>query len=484
MPFLASLTLSLWTPLLGVCIIVGGVAVLIGLRNLRLARDVREKADEFHSLIDATPDAFVSIDEEAHVTEWNPRAEAMFGWSRADAMGRSLDEMIVPSEHRGEFRQELAKYVATGSANFIHSRIEAVAMHRSGRHVPVEVSVAPVKPNGHYVINAFICDVSERKEAEAALREAEERFRRAFSDSGIGMAISSPEGRWIAFNTALGELTGYPPDKLLGMRFSDITHPDDYRHDGDVFAELVSGARDVFQGERRYIHADGHHFWVALTVSAIRDETGKTLHLVAQLEDVTERHMAAEALAHQALHDPLTGLPNRTLFDDRASVAVERLRREGGAFAVLFVDLDHFKQVNDGMGHETGDQVLVSVARRLGTLLRGTDTAARFGGDEFTLLCEGVEETAAKNIAGRIVRAFERPFEIDGKDISVGASVGIVLVTDPSEGIQLALRHADAAMYAAKSEGRARWAFYHQASGNGAREHATKAAAGETATNP
>jgi diguanylate cyclase (GGDEF)-like protein len=165
-------------------------------------------------------------------------------------------------------------------------------------------------------------------------------------------------------------------------------------------------------------------------------------------------------LAYKALHDPLTGLPNRTLFDDRARTALARLRRYGGSLAIFFIDLDRFKPVNDSLGHAAGDSLLVAVAQRLRGLLRVTDTASRFGGDEFTLICEDVGEGAAEAIAERVIEAFAKPFEIGPYDCFLSASIGVVLTRDAAADVADLLRKADMAMYDAKESGRARWVQY------------------------
>ena len=437
-------------------------AAVVSIPLQRHVARLGKRAAGFVSLVDAAQDAFIALDDGVRVAEWSPRAELLFGWPREEAVGREVADLIGPAEGRDELRQAFRGSAAAGWDEPFERHAEAVVAHRSGRRFPVEMTLAPVWEDGRCVVNAFLQDVSERRQAEGALREAEERFRRAFSDSAIGMAIASPEGRWIAFNTALGKLTGHPPEKLLGMRFSDIIHPEDGDDDAEMFGGLVAGERDVLQGERRFIHADGHLVWVGMTVSAIRDESGKTLYLVAQMQDVTERRGTEARLEHQALHDALTGLPNRILFDDRATRARERLRRGGEPFALLFVDLDRFKQMNDKRGHEFGDRLLVAAGERLTRVLRATDTAARFGGDEFTLLCEGVDDEGARHIGNRIVEAFDEPFGDPGDPVRLTASVGMCVVRDPEIDLKRAMRQADAAMYAAKSHGRARWALYRE----------------------
>jgi diguanylate cyclase (GGDEF)-like protein len=177
------------------------------------------------------------------------------------------------------------------------------------------------------------------------------------------------------------------------------------------------------------------------------------------MQDVTERKRTEARLAHQAMHDPLTGLPNRTLFTDRMQLAKARLER-GGSLALLFCDLDDFKEINDGFGHEAGDRILIQVADRLRSILRPSDTVSRFGGDEFALLCEALETGAAERIAARIAEAFSAPFVIDGREVSLSVSTGIVLTSDPEVDPDRLMGDADLAMYAAKQRGGARHAVF------------------------
>jgi diguanylate cyclase (GGDEF)-like protein len=177
------------------------------------------------------------------------------------------------------------------------------------------------------------------------------------------------------------------------------------------------------------------------------------------MQDITERKTAEARLSHQALHDPLTGLPNRTLFADRMLIARARLRR-GGSLAVLFLDLDDFKAVNDRLGHESGDHVLTEISGRLSSVLRPSDTIARLGGDEFAVLCDGVDERGATAIAERLAGALRRPLRISGGELSMTASTGIVVTGDPDRDGDSLLREADAAMYVAKRSGGARYIVF------------------------
>jgi diguanylate cyclase (GGDEF)-like protein/PAS domain S-box-containing protein len=307
-------------------------------------------------------------------------------------------------------------------------------------------------------LRARMREAAERTES---LREAEERFRRAFDDAAIGMALVSLEGRWLRVNHALAEITGYERTRLDGMSFAEITHPDDLEADLEALEQMIKGGRANFQTEKRYVHAQGHIVWVQLNVTVVRDRRGRPLHLISQMQDVTERKQAEAQLAHQALHDPLTGLANRLVLRDRLQVALNRLPHQRAAVAVLLVDLDRFKLVNDSLGHDAGDRVLVEAAARIGEQLRPTDTLARLGADEFAILCDDVsDEQAATVVADRVSEALSQPIALGGREVFLTSSVGIRVTRDADADPDDVLREADAAMYRAKERGRSRHAIF------------------------
>jgi diguanylate cyclase (GGDEF)-like protein/PAS domain S-box-containing protein len=345
----------------------------------------------------------------------------------------------------------------------IGQRRTVPALHRDGGELMVEVSLAAQPAGDSYVFYAFLHDVSNRMQSERALREAEERFRSAFDDAAVGMSIVSAEGRWLRVNQALSDITGYSQARLTRMGFADITHPDDLGEDLGALDDLINGSRERYTAEKRYRHADGHTVWIALSVSTVRGEHGELLYLISQMQDITERKAAEARLAHQALHDPLTGLPNRTLFSDRMMVARARLRR-GGTIGILYCDLDGFKDINDRYGHETGDRVLTEGAGRLSSVVRPSDTIARLGGDEFAILCEGIDERGAVAVADRISDALKAPIRVPAGPLTIGASIGIVITEDADLRPDALLHSADSAMYAAKRAGGSRYAIVRDAS--------------------
>jgi diguanylate cyclase (GGDEF)-like protein/PAS domain S-box-containing protein len=434
--------------------------VLIGVTVQRLVRAVRESEAETRSILESAHEAFISIDAGGRIVEWNARAEKEFGWSREEAIGRLLVDTVVPQRFRAQHSAGIARYLETGETKLIGRRLELSALHRDGTEVPVELSISPVHTANGIRFNAFIHGVAERLQAEAALHEAKERFRSAFEDAAIGMALVDEDGVWVEVNNALAEIVGYDVGQLTGKRFKDLTHPEDLPKDLEALEELVNGERDRFQTEKRYVHADGRTVWINLNLSAVRDKSGELLYLIAQMQDVTERKAAQERLAHQASHDSLTGLPNRVLFDDRFALAVSRQRREPAPLALLFLDLDRFKVVNDSIGHDAGDQLLVQAANRLRSLLRPSDTVTRLGGDEFVLLCEKIDEHSAGNLAARVGETISRPFEVGGRNVAVTASIGIAMSRGPDTDPGTLLANADAAMYEAKRLGRSRYVFF------------------------
>ncbi len=294
------------------------------------------------------------------------------------------------------------------------------------------------------------------------LREAHERFRSAFENAPIGMAMADLEGRIIRANPSMGEIVGRLPADLVGVSVHDLSHPDDRETSRAEMHRLVSTGSNGYQIEKRYIHCDGHEVWISASVSCVRDEQGQPLYLIGQVEDVTERRAMRERLAYAAIHDALTGLPNRELFMDRLEVALRRAARSRHNVAVIFLDLDRFKLINDSLGHDIGDQVLSAVGDRLSSAMRASDTLARFGGDEFTVLCDEVDhESDALEVAQRLVVAMSQPLALPSGEVFASLSVGIALSSGAESG-PVMMRNADIAMYRAKERGPSRIEVYRE----------------------
>ncbi len=291
-----------------------------------------------------------------------------------------------------------------------------------------------------------------------ALRESEERFRSAFDHAPIGIGLLSPTGSWLKVNQALSDILGYSEKDFLQMDFQAITLPDDLGKTLVKVHELLSGKIASCQMEQRYIHKTGRIVWTSWSVSAAHDAATKQPNLIFQLQDITDRKSAEQKLQHEATHDVLTGLPNRLYFMNKLTDALERTRTvEGYKASVLFIDLDRFKYVNDSLGHVIGDQLLKSIAERLGECMRPSDTVARLGGDEFTILVEGKYDTSeVLHIADRIQEKFAVPYELSGHELYSTASIGILHASKDHLSSEDMMRDADIAMYQAKRAGKAR----------------------------
>ncbi|HEX5118746.1 MAG TPA: EAL domain-containing protein [Pseudonocardiaceae bacterium] len=304
-----------------------------------------------------------------------------------------------------------------------------------------------------------------RSEAEAALRASEAKFRAMFTDAAIGIGIADRTGRIVEANTALLRMTGTTRPAVLASNVRDFIHPDD-QADGlwDPFERVMLGELDHYQVEKRLCRPDGGWVWAHVTCSLVRGDDGLPQFAVAVMEDVTERHALSERLRYQATHDPLTGLPNRSLFLDRLA-RVFASARDGdgrGRVGMCYLDLDGFKVINDSLGHAVGDRLLVSVARRLDEAVAGRGRlVARMGGDEFVVLAEGTSGTDdVVGIARTVLDALRAPVRIGGHELTVTASIGVV--ERPLAGTTSAdlVRDADITQYWAKADGKGRWRVY------------------------
>ncbi len=304
-------------------------------------------------------------------------------------------------------------------------------------------------------------DIRGRVEREREFGEAQERFRRAFEDAPIGMAVADLDGRFLEVNQALCAITGYPAEELAGSTFSAITHPDDVANDFETMRALIDGRLSSSADEKRYLRPDGSIVWVLRSVTVVRDADGEPLHFLDQIQDVTERRRFEHELRHLADHDPLTGLFNRRRFEQELDRHVAEVTRYGPRGALLVLDLDHFKYVNDALGHHAGDELILSVAAVLQDRLRESDTLARLGGDEFAVLLPHADASAAERVAGELVRAVREEAAVAAGDRSRRAttSIGIAPFHRSDLSGEELLIEADLAMYDAKEAGRDRYAL-------------------------
>ena len=426
-----------------------------------IERSVVDSERRFRALVQHASDMIVVVAGDGTISYASPAFATTLGYSATESVGMQARLLLAD--------EDLAQMsVLTGADTESGTRRAELRMrHHDGSWHWCEVTFTDLLDTAG--INGWVAnlrDISERKlaevaqqKADAALREAQEVFRHAFDEAGVAMMLVDPDGVILRANDALARLLAHRRhDDLVGVRVIDITHPEDQRKTQLDLKDLKAGRIRGYQIENRYLRTDGEAVWVILTVSMVHNEANDAMFSICQLEDITQRKAIGDQLAFEAAHDVMTGLSNRATFTERVTGA---LSAGTGSVAVLFVDLDHFKIVNDGLGHAAGDELLVKVAQRLREVMRPGDVVARFGGDEFVVLCTQVTGLdRARQIAQRLLVTLAEPISITGEEVFVTASIGISLSED-ADTAETLLRQADAAMYQAKHDGRARAVAFH-----------------------
>jgi diguanylate cyclase (GGDEF)-like protein/PAS domain S-box-containing protein len=431
-----------------------GSGTITGVGGISLDISARREAEQLsHGLLESAPDAMVIVDDVGAIALANARTETLFGYTR---------EELIPAARREQHAAHRAQFAEHPDTRPMGAELELSARGKDGHEFPVEISLSPVQtPNGRLVC-ASVRDITGRRRAAEQLRLAEERFRGAFEHAPIGISLCDLDGRYLQVNQALCEITGYSREELCGTTWQAITHPDDGEADRELMASLVSGAGEHPRREKRYLRASGEPVWVSLHAAVLRDSDGRPQQLLSQVVDITERRQLEKQLRHLADHDPLTGLLNRRGLEAELDAHVARVNRYGARGALLVLDLDHFKTVNDTLGHNAGDELIISVAGLLARRLRESDTIARLGGDEFAVLLPQAGESDARAVADAIVADVRENAVLLGgqQPRRVTASVGVTLFRQGLAGAEDALVDADLAMYDAKEAGRDRAALY------------------------
>jgi len=432
-------------------------------------RHLRASEERFRALVQNSSDVIIVVDTNGDLSYASPAFERVLGYDLSAMVGKPARVLMRDDDREAIARSGLASPVFTHATG----RSELQLRHADGTWRWFDASVTNLLEDP--AVRGFVANLRDIDDSVAARREiadANERFRSSFEDAPIGMALADMDGHLFRVNAALANLLGYEVDDLLGVHVSEITEPQDREPSGSEMARLVAGEIDGYHLEKRYLHADGHAIWGSLSVSLVRSADGEPLYQIGQIEDITERKAISERLAHAAIHDPLTGLPNRTLLVDRLGLALGRSQRTRTDVGVVFLDLDRFKFVNDSLGHVTGDELLKILAERLRTAMRPTDTVARFGGDEFVVLCEEMESPdAVMEVAERVADAVARPVSVANQEIFVTASLGVAVTNRSAVSPEDLLRDADAAMYRAKDLGRARIVLFDEAARTRAVHH-------------
>lgn len=413
-------------------------------------RRVRESEERFRALVEMSPDAILMVGDGV-VRFVNPSAVRLFAATRPDDLvDLPLSRLLAGADaaHLADLMESVSQPGATGRS-LGEFRLE----DRAGEPLDVEVSVAPVSVSGRAAAQVVLRDIGQRR-----AREREQRLAQAvFHTTAEAMMITDARTRIVAVNRAFSAITGYQPEDIVGQTPTVLASG---RHDADFYADLWRSLGDTghWRGEVWNRRADGAVYVQRLTISRICDVDGSVSNYVGVFSDITEEKAESARLAWTASHDALTGLPNRALLRDRLDRALSRMHRGRNGVAVLFVDLDGFKPVNDRHGHLAGDMLLQGVAERLQGCVRETDTVARIGGDEFVVLStDAPDEAAAATVAAKVLDALAVPFDLGTAQARVGASIGIALAPRNGDDVDRLLDAADAAMYDAKRAGKGVW---------------------------
>jgi diguanylate cyclase (GGDEF)-like protein/PAS domain S-box-containing protein len=424
----------------------------------RLAAEHALKKSEamFRSLVETSNDLIWSLDAAGRWTYLNPAAaERIYGCAASELIGREWREQIAPEVRERDlavFRRILA-----GESAFNY---ETRHLRRDGAHVDLAFNAIPLRDPAGAIVGATgtAHDISEQKRAAAALHEGVERLRLGAEAADLHY------WEWDAASDTL--FLGHSPAqaaagaRIRWQEYLNRIHPEDRER----FAAAARAALEFGEplaAEFRIESEDGQQRWFAARGKALADGSGQMRRVIGVSQDISERKSKEEEARFLAYHDTLTGLPNRRLLDDRLRQALFAAQRRDARVAVMMVDLDRFKQVNDALGHRAGDSVLREVAHRLGGCVRKADTLARHGGDEFVVVLSDLQmESDCQVVAEKILRALEAPFRVDGREFSIGASIGVSLFpADAGDGEAL-LRNADVAMYRAKQLGANNYRFY------------------------
>ncbi|OIJ40014.1 bifunctional diguanylate cyclase/phosphodiesterase [Massilia timonae] len=396
----------------------------------------------------------------------NRRCEELFGYGEGDMVGQST--AILYPNHDDYARIGVEQYPLLEKGMDLGE--ERQLRHRDGSLFWCLMSGCALEPNRADEGSIWVfADITERKLAEEKLRLS----ANVLEHIADGVMVLDVHGRIVATNPAFTRITGYAEHEALGRSSSLSSHDAaGSRNDPALYQELWRelGASGFWRGEIWDTRKGGDAYLEALTVSAVRDDDGATTHYVCVFSDITRARESQIQLDHLAHHDALTALPNRLLYHDRLRHAMARAERDGEQLAVLFIDLDRFKNVNDTLGHHVGDELLKQAAQSLSRCLREGDTLARLGGDEFIVLLEDVDGVrGATRVADKLMAMFEQPFEVSGHELFVTGSVGISLYPQDGHDMHILIRNADVAMYQAKARGRNGYRFYAPAmSGDGA----------------
>ncbi len=420
----------------------------------RTEQALRKSESRLRQVIATTLDAVITLDPSLRVVEWNRQAETVFGLPAREVLGIPVRRDLL-GNRRTALIQALFDRARIGKpSRLLRHRIETEITTVAGDARPVEVTIAPGGTGADLTLTFFVRDLSERKRAEIDREHREKRFRTIVEKSWSGVVLLDKTLRFTYTGSSTQHLIGWSEAELVGRSLFEFVHPHEAAAAQKVFEEIAAQSGQESRGELRFRHKNGTWVWLEGFGQNLLHEPSVGA-IVLNYRDVTQRKEAEKQLEYRAHYDSLTGLPNRLLFRDRLVNSLDTARRNRLGVVVMYIDLDHFKLVNDGMGHSFGDRLLGEVARRFRATLRASDTISRIGGDEFSVLLPEVRHTdAIAGVARKLLESLTRPFRVEGHDLFVTASIGISCYPADGNDAETLLKCADAAMYRSKELGR------------------------------
>jgi len=434
--------------------------MILNAEHQQVLEALQESEASIRSILDSSMEAVISTDQSGKVLLWNHEAEKLFGYTAAQALNKDVAMLIVPPLHRVAHRHGMQRFITTGKKSIIGKRIEITGMRADGSEIEIELTLSSAFRNGSYFFNSFARDISERKKIEENLRITAATF-----DAQEAILITDQNANILRANRSFEAMTGYQASELAGKNPSILKsgqHDDAYYE--DMWTRLNKYGK--WSGEIWDKRKNGEVFPQFMTITAVYDQYQMVTHYVSVSRDITQRKLREQEIHQLAFYDPLTKLPNRRLFLDRLQRAIATGERNSSHGALIFMDLDHFKTINDTQGHEIGDQLLIEAARRLLLCVREGDTVARLGGDEFVIALQDMSKEAdeaaaqAKLVAEKIQHELGRTYELKHFECTSTASIGIVIFKGHQEKFDALLKNADTAMYQAKAAGRNIIRFY------------------------
>ncbi len=447
--------------LIPVIALVAGLLIIF-IRRIMEANQKAASAKAYaEALIEAAPDAWLIMNPEGYICGINAQTLSIFNYEREEMLGMKI-EQLMPERLRFHHIGQRSNFFANLKSRPIDKGDGLVGLTKNGHEFPIEISLSHTEANGTPLAIAAMRDVTEKRKAEQRQRLTQQ----VFEITAEPILITDCKKCMVDMNDAFCHLSGFSREELLGKTPARLSSG---RHDAAFYKAIWESLEEHghWQGEVWNRHKSGAAYPNLVTISSVKNSRGQTTHFVATYSDISslkENEDRLELLAH---FDQLTGLPNRMLFHDRLRGARARAHRNGTVFAVMYVDLDGFKAVNDTLGHAAGDQLLENVAAQLRACVREDDTVARLGGDEFAVLFNGLEEsTLIDHLATRIIDSLSLTVDSDDGPLRVSGSAGIGIYPSDGENEESLLEHADQAMYEAKRRGKRQYCFYRDIKNN------------------